>query len=322
VIDSTGRVVAAWGETNGSGWRVYASSRATDGTWSKPVAISGPDAGTIAPQLALEGSNDVLAVWSRSVGTSKVIESSTRGAATNAWTPARQLFPPGPDALAPVVAVNKRGDGVIVWSSSDPSTGLSVAASVRRPGRAWGKPVVLATTKTGALAPQVAIDDRGDIVAVWQHSTGGFSRVQASNLAAGTSTWSPARSLSKVGADAVTPQVALDADGDGAVAWARYGGQSFVIQGDGYDGSGPLLSKLSIPISGVVGKRVIFAVTPMDVWTTVRTIRWSFGDGTVGSGRLTGHVYKRAGRYQATVTAADAFGHARSVKRWIRIEAR
>ena len=319
VLDTTGRAVAVWASTSGSGWRVHAASRGTDGFWSQATAISGPDAtGSIAPQLALEGTNDVTAVWSRSLGTSSVLESATRSAATGAWSPARQLFPTGPDAFAPQIAVNKRGDGVIVWTSSDQS-GLSVVASVRPAGRAWGPPTVLATATSGAVAPQVAIDARGDALAVWTHSTGGFSRVQAANRTAGSGAWSAPRTLSKAGTDALTPQVALDNEGDGAISWARYDGQTFVIQGEGYDGSGPELNKLSIPATGVVGKKLTFAVTATDVWTTVRTVRWSFGDGSAGSGRATGHVYKRPGRFAARVTATDAFGHVSSVRRWVKI---
>jgi PKD domain len=320
VIDPTGQATAVWAQTSGSGWRVYASSRGPDGTWSKAVAISGPDAaGTITPQLALEGNSDVTAVWSRFLGTNTVIEYSTRSAATGAWSPAAQLFPAGPDAVGPQIAVNKRGDGVLVWTGSDPSTGLSVRASLRSPGREWVKPVVLISAATGALAPQAAIDARGDALVVWTHFGGGFSRVQGSNHAAGSSSWTARRTLSKAGADAVTPQVALDPDGDGAVAWARVTGQSFVIQGEGYDGSGPELNKLSIPASGVVGKKLVFTVAPTDVWASVKAVRWSFGDGAAGTGRLTGHVYKRPGRYRASVTATDAFGHVRTVRRWIRI---
>ena len=319
VIDGTGRATSVWAQTSGSGWRVWASSRGTDGTWPKAVAISGPDAaGSIAPQLALEGNNDVIAVWSRKIGTSAVIESATRSAATGAWSPAQQLFPPGPDALSPVIAVDKRGDGVLVWTSAGQS-GLSVVASLRPAGKAWGVPVVLATTATGALAPQVAMDARGDVLVVWQRFAGVHEDVQASSLMAGAKSWSAPRTLSKAGADALTPQVALADEDDGAVAWARYVGQSFVIQGEGYDGSGPVLNKLTIPTSGVVGKKLVFAVTPVDVWASVRTVRWRFGDGAAGSGRLTGHVYKRPGRYQASVTATDAFGHVRTVRRWVKI---
>ncbi len=320
VIDGKGRAVAAWAESAGSGSRVYSSARGVDGTWSNPVAISAADATTsITPQLALEGNGDVTAVWSRSLGTATVIESATRNAATGAWSRVGQLFPTGPDAIAPQIAVNKRGDGILVWTSSDPKSGLSVVASFRPAGKPWGKPVVLVPSATGAPAPQPAIDAKGNAVVVWARTIGGVSRVQGTYRAIVGNVWATRRSLSRIGADSVTPQVSLDADGDGAAVWARVSGQEFVIQGDGYDATGPVLNKLLTPVTGVAGKKVVFGVTPTDVWSAVRTIRWSFGDGSTGSGRLTGHVYNRAGRFQVTVTATDSFGHARSVKRWVQV---
>jgi PKD domain-containing protein len=320
VIDPSGKAVAVWAATSGSGWRVQTAIRSVDGSWSKPFALSGPDAtGSIAPQLALEGTNDVLAVWSRSIGDSTVIEASTMNAAKNTWSPAVQLFPVPHDALAPSVAVDKRGDGVIIWTSSDQS-GLSLMASYRRAGRPWSSATSVSGRASGSLSPQVAIDARGNALAVWTQFVGGFSRVHASSFAA-TGGWSAARVLSKAGADSLTPDVALDDDGDGAAAWARFNGGSFVIQGDGYDRNGPALSKLMVPATGTVGRRLTFTVVPRDVWTTVGTIRWTFGDGTAGSGHATRHVYTRPGRYVARVTATDAFGHVTSVRRVVKIVA-
>jgi hypothetical protein len=320
VIDSTGRAVAVWAATAGAGWRVQASVRGADGTWSRSNAVSGPDAaGSIAPQLALEGSNDVLAVWSRSTADGTTIEASTLRAATGAWGAAAPLLAVPHDALAPSVAVDKRGDGVIVWTSSD-ETGLSVMASYRRAGKSWGAATALSGTASGALSPHVALDGRGNALAVWTQTVGGFSRVHAAALAP-TGGWSAARVLSKARGDALTPRVALDSGGDGAVVWARYDGKSFVIQGDGYDRSGPALTRLSMPATGTVGRKLTFAVTPTDVWTTVSAIRWSFGDGTAGSGRATRHVYTRPGRYTVRVTVSDAFGHVTSVRRFVHIAA-
>ena len=165
------------------------------------------------------------------------------------------------------------------------------------------------------------VDARANAVTVWTQTIGGFSRVHAATFNGAGSAWSAARVLSKAGADSLTPQAALDDGGDGVVAWSRYGGQSFVVQGSGYDGSGPALAKLTVPKAGKVGKRLVFKVAPKDVWTTVGPIRWSFGDGTAGSGRTTGHVYARAGTYTLKITAADAFGHATSLKRVLTISA-
>jgi hypothetical protein len=281
--------------------------------------LSGVDAtGSIAPQLALERTGDVLAVWSRTIGTKTVIEAATLDVSRRAWSVATEPFKVTHDAFAPSVAVNRRGDGVIVWTSSDP-TGLSVLASYRHAGKPWGQPQPVSGTAAGSLAPQVAVDARGGALAVWTQSNGGSSRVHAASFAATGSTWSAARVLSRLGEDAVTPQVTLDDAGDGAVAWSRYNGQSFVIQAAGYDGSGPALSRLSIPPAGTVGKRLVFTVTPRDVWTTVSTVRWSFGDGTAGSGRMTGHAYTRAGTYTLKITAADAFGHVSTAKRLLKV---
>ena len=319
VIDADGRAVVVWAATSGTGWRVQSSSRSPDGSWTKVTGISGLDAtGQITPELALEGSGDVLAVWSRTINAKSVIEAATLSAVKRTWSAAAQLFKVTRDALAPSVTVNRRGDGLIVWTSSD-RNGLSVVASYRRAGKPWGQPQPVSGTAAGSLTPRAALDARGDALAVWTQSTAGFSRVQAASFAAAGSTWSAARVLSKMGADALTPQVVLDDAGDGAVAWSRYNGQAFVIQGAGYDGSGPALGRLSIPLTGKVGRRLVFAVMPKDVWTTVSAIRWSFGDGTAASGRETGHSYAQPGRYAAKVTAVDAFGHVTSVRRFVNV---
>jgi hypothetical protein len=315
VVDNAAVATAVWTATTGSGWHVYASSRQADGSWTMEVSLSDADpSGSLAPQLALERSNDVTAVWSRSVGAIIVPERSTRSAATGAWSRSQQLFPGEVAAFAPQIATNRRGDGVIVWTSST-KAGLVVKAAVRRPGKAWGAPTTLAK----GSGPQVALDAQGAALAVWTTSISGLSRVQAASLAATGTSWSSPRTLSKAGGDALTPQVALDPDGDGAVVWARYDGKSFVIQGAGYDGAGPVLDKLSVPATGVVGKRLTFSVAPRDVWSAVGSIHWIFGDGRTGSGKLTSHVYTDPGRYSAQVTATDLAGRARTLRRTVTI---
>ena len=70
---------------------------------------------------------------------------------------------------------------------------------------------------------------------------------------------------------------------------------------------------------GYKGKQLTFAVSARDVWSAVRSIRWSFGDGSAAQGRVTGHAYARPGRYAAVVTATDSAGHSRSIRRWVSI---
>jgi hypothetical protein len=288
--------------------------------WSKSAVLSGPDAtGPVAPQLALEGNGGATVVWSRSAGNTIELDLITRNPATGKWSPVTKLFPGTPAAVSPEIAINAKGDGVMVWTSQ--GAGLTVDASVRRPGKAWGKPTQLVPPGGGALSPQVAIDAHGSALAVWARDISGVSRVQAAVLPVTGTKWSPAKAVSAGGADSITPQAALDADGDGATAWGRVAGESSVIQAAGFDATGPALDSLVLPAAGTVGKRLAFSVAPKDVWSPVVSVRWTFGDGSFTSSKATSHLYAKAGRYTVQLTATDSAGHVRTLRRVVTIAA-
>jgi hypothetical protein len=321
-MDAAGNATAVWAATGGStGWTVRAASRTAAGVWSKFAVLSKPDpSGAVAPQVALEGNGDTTVVWSRTVGSTTRLELVTRSASTGKWSAVTDLFPGAPSAVAPQIATDARGDGVIVWTSAG-TQGFTVDASVRRPGKPWGKPTPLVAPGAGALSPQIGVDAHGAALAVWARAVGGASRVQAASLPTTGTKWSPAKTLSRAGADALTPQTAVDPDGDGALAWARFDSQTFVIQGAGYDATGPSLTALTLPAAGTVGKRLVFSVAPKDVWSAVKSVRWTFGDGSFTGSKLTSHVYAQTGKFTVRVTATDSAGHVRTVKRVVTITA-
>jgi len=318
-IDAAGNATCVWSSTTGTGFRVHAAHGGPGGSWSRDLAISAVDTrNQIAPRVAVEGTGGTTAVWSRSAGRRTMIEMATRKPNSSVWSPAKQLFPTAPSGFLPQIAVNRRGDGVLLWFTTGQS-GSSLVTSTRRLGGRWSPPLPLRTSGAEPANPQVALDSQGDAVAVWTQQIGASARVRAANLPAGGTGWSAPRSLSRAGADAVLPQVALDGDGDGAVTWAGQEFGTFVVQTAGFDATGPALLGLTMPASARVGARVTFSVAPLDVWSAVRSIRWSFGDGSTGSGKLTGHTYRQSGRYPVDVTATDSIGHVRTVRRVITI---
>jgi hypothetical protein len=321
-FDAAGNAVAAWAATDGKGWQVQAAYRPSAGTWGPTATLSARDAtGSLEPRVVTERNGDVLAVWSRTADSTAIVEAATRTAATGTWSKPRRLSAAGQTALDPKVAVDARGYGVVVWTAST-AGGLEVGAVSRLPGKDWRKPTAVTRAASGPLSPAVALDERGDALAVWSHAAGTGSQIQASYLPAGAASWSAARSISDPGADAITPQVGLDPEGDGAVVWARFDGANFVIQCSGYDVDGPSLDRLVVPGRGVVHRKVVFSVAPKDAWSTVRSIRWTFGDGsTAAAGRVAGHVYTRAGTFTVQVSATDAFGHVTTARRRIAIAA-
>jgi hypothetical protein len=96
---------------------------------------------------------------------------------------------------------------------------------------AWLGPVGLSTTTRDAYAPQVAVDPRGNAVAVWRRSSATGDRVQSSTRAAGGD-WQAPVDLSAPGAIGFDPQVAVDPHGDAVAVWQRYDdADNLIVQG-------------------------------------------------------------------------------------------
>lgn len=77
---------------------------------------------------------------------------------------------------------------------------------------------------------QVASDSAGNLTAVWRRFDSGGSVIQTSTRSITTGEWSPARTLSQAGQDALVPDIAVDASGNAVVLWRRFDDTSYVIQ--------------------------------------------------------------------------------------------
>jgi hypothetical protein len=140
--------------------------------------------------------------------------------ATPTWLPTATLSLAGADAQYPHVAVDGHGNTVAVWRWYDGSNQV-IQAAHRPAGGSWGLPLTLSDAGQDAGQPQVAVNERGDAVAVWWRSDGNNTRVQAARRPAGGS-WGTPVTLSAEIKDAFEPQVALDRLGNAVVVWTRY----------------------------------------------------------------------------------------------------
>jgi hypothetical protein len=130
----------------------------------------------------------------------------------------------------PLLARDAAGDAVIIWYREEElnETLSGVEAATRRVGRAWLAPVVLRARRQGGVyGPQVAMDSRGNVTAVW----GDLSRIEAADHPV-RGNWTRALALSR-GAEELegseTPEVASDYGDVKAVFNSRLG-RSFTIQ--------------------------------------------------------------------------------------------
>lgn len=155
-------------------------------------------------------------------------------------------------AMYPRIAVAASGDAMAVWTQRSPPDQFNppgngdVWASRYAPGVGWLPAEAFGFVPGDAPDPRVAIDSRGNAVAVWTEVEGGGARATIwSNRYVVGQGWEGVRLLADANASA--PDVAIDDQGVAFVAWAVwYGGieyQAFAsrfVPGYGWEPATPL----------------------------------------------------------------------------------
>jgi hypothetical protein len=156
---------------------------------------------------------------------------AANGSAT--WQPPTTLFAASP-ADAPVavggpdVAFDDRGNATAVWELSSPTQNEWAAMEAEWSAqRGWTRPQTLSGADVVDRPPQIAVDARGDALAVWLATKGQRTHVRAAYRPAGEP-WRPARTVSRGGEDAAYPVGTLDSRGRALVAWSAFKGAASV----------------------------------------------------------------------------------------------
>jgi hypothetical protein len=229
-MDPLGNATAVWTRSDGTRHVLQSASRpAATGVWQPPVDVSGADGDASSPAIAAGARGDVTVVWTRTVGTTTSIQSATRPRGSDAWG-APQDLPLVRDvtklADSAQVAVDADGNATAVWNQGAAAVGAS-----RRPvgSGAWEDAERLATSGAAA-APQVAVNDRGDAVAVWGLSDSTSAIIRAATRDAASTSWQSPQNISLAGQTAREPQVAVDSQGNATAVWLRSNGGIVVVQ--------------------------------------------------------------------------------------------
>jgi chitodextrinase len=327
-LDPQGEAVVVW-EGEGLFGVVQSVAGMVGGAWGPPVTLSGR--GATAPHVGVDAAGEAIAVWDLATDTSGVVQGASRPVG-GSWEAPVQLSTLGETAAYSQVTVDAQGDASAIWydETAGPSMsgeGYVVQSASRAAGAAWQTPVALSGPGGGQGGPvlggnpEIAVNPRGDLVAVWSQSNGSDYSVRGAVRKA-DGPWQEASSLSSVDQDAGYPQLAVDPRGNAVAVWESSEGSEGedVVQASGYDATGPQLEGLTIPATGVAGQPLWFSVSPLDVWSTLAATNWSFGDDTTAIGTFVTHTYVAPGTYEVNISSTDALGSTTSAFRQIVIE--
>jgi hypothetical protein len=193
------------------------------------VSAAGNDA--FEPQVAVDPSGNVIAVWTRSDGTNTRIESANR-TPSGPWSSAQILSDPGQSASSPQVAVDPSGNALAVWTRFDGTTDR-IQSAFRTAGGSFSAPVTVSDAGGSATGPVVSMDSSGKAVVAWSRFDGAATRAQATTRTAGSGgAFGAIQTLSDPGQTVFDLDVAAgpNADNNGVVVWARSDGSNFRVQ--------------------------------------------------------------------------------------------
>jgi len=215
VLTPGGGAVALWQRAGVP----QSAAMAADGSWGAPVDLSG--SGSEYAAIAIGPSGEVLAAWTRWIGSSPRVEAAAR-AADGTWGAPVALSAGGRHAFDPRVAVDPSGRAVVVWNDTAGSDSYRVRAASRSADGAWGPPEALSADGGNAYMPRVALDASGRALAVWERHDGSGYRAQAATRDA-DGAWGAPATIS--GADALYDvHLAAAPSGAAVVLWTVWDG--------------------------------------------------------------------------------------------------
>ena len=169
VFDANGNGMAIWVQHDGTHLRIRSSRYTPIGGWGPMMPVDSGGAGALSPEIAVDGSGNMMAVWLQSVtaqttsiwtnlynpvsgwGTATVLEASVSSVGGN----------------RPQVAMDPAGNATVVWYAFD-GTWTNLWARRYTAGGAWDTATLIENDNNGGVAGHgVVMDANGNAMVVW-----------------------------------------------------------------------------------------------------------------------------------------------------------
>ena len=198
--------------------------------WSAPEMLEHDSAASdFAPSVAMNAAGNGMAIWCKHDGLHVQLW-TRRYTASDGWGPEELMRTDEAAGISfPSIAVDGRGCAIAVWRrTGDRRCGIWVNRYVPRQG--WSGPGPLVFEEVGEVFdPRIAMNERGDAMVVWQHSSAERNTVWTCRHAVGTGWAPPVLATHHSVSDACAPRVAMDALGNAMVVWRQFDGASTSI---------------------------------------------------------------------------------------------
>ena len=228
----TGTGLALWIATVGSNKAVVAGSVSLAGVRTGPVLLSTEGTNAGSPTVVFNSAGDAFGAWVIKTQPYFALE-ATSLSDTLVASPTT-LSMSGASLMHPRIAANAAGQVLLVAEAQTGITASQIVTALQGATSGWGPFQTLSASATlQAKAPEVALNESGQGVAIWVDRTSGQGVIQVAQYSSGE--WGDPIPLSSTQYNSGVPMVYLHDSGYAVVSWLSLDTQStetntFLIQ--------------------------------------------------------------------------------------------
>jgi hypothetical protein len=229
-LDGSGNAIAVWQQADGSGiYGIYSNRYVAGSGWGTATAIESGSGEVGEPQIAMDSGGNAIAVWDQDDGTGINSIYANRYTVGSGWGTATAIESDDINAGGPEIAVNSSGNAVAIWGEND-GTKNSTHANHYAAGSGWGAAADIGIgTVTGEVnRNQVAIDESGNAIAIWNQYDGTVFNIYTNTYVPGTG-WETAKTLENEPYDAFSPDIAFNGLGNAIALWTQSDGTAISV---------------------------------------------------------------------------------------------
>jgi len=191
--------------------------------WSLPEDLSTAAGTALRPEVQINNKGKGVAVWLESVGISQFLRASIFD---GFWSDPITLNPPSPPNTIVItesfqVAINEEGEAIVVWAEvPDPDpTPINIRAATFIDNLWKVTEDIAVIPPTSEALPQVAIDSKGNAIAIWQAIQSPKEIIQVAALPHHQETWSTPLTISDDETVVTNPEIGVGKKGNFVAVW-------------------------------------------------------------------------------------------------------
>lgn len=212
-----------------------------DGSWQNSSLIEHDDTGDAStPKVAFDSNGDAIAVWSQKIGGIYSIYVNHFDMATGSWleTPILIEHDDTGGAAAPQIACDGHGNAIVVWYQYDGTRTNIYANRYDAASDSWQSSATLIEQDNAghAAEPQIAMNSKGDALAVWSLQDGTRYDIYANRFDAESGNWGSSGLIEHDNTGSgLSPHIAMDRYGNGVAVWRQNDGTRTKAYSNRYD---------------------------------------------------------------------------------------